>query len=103
MAESRSMGLSPYRTHSGFSCMWSDKSTPEVWRCSSRSVPSFAEKHPSINLRVSATLHHVDFAREDVELALRHGDGNWPGLAGIRLGAGCSLSVARSCARAAIA
>ena len=39
----------------------------------------FAEKHPSIDLRVSATLHHVDFAREDVDLAVRHGDGNWPG------------------------
>ena len=29
---------------------------------------------------MSATLHHVDFAREDVDLAVRHGDGNWPGL-----------------------
>jgi len=26
----------------------------------------FAEEHPSIDLRVSATLHHVDFAREAV-------------------------------------
>lgn len=24
-------------------------------------------------------MHHVDFAREDVDLAVRHGDGNWPG------------------------
>jgi LysR family glycine cleavage system transcriptional activator len=32
----------------------------------------FAEEHPSIDLRVSATLHHVDFAREDVDLAVRH-------------------------------
>src|SRR5215510_4822925 len=40
----------------------------------------FAEEHPNIDLRVSATLHHVDFAREDVDLAVRHGDGNWPGL-----------------------
>src|SRR6476659_5023303 len=40
----------------------------------------FAEAHPEIDLRVSATLHHVDFAREDVDLAVRHGDGNWPGL-----------------------
>ena len=35
---------------------------------------------PDIDLRVSATMHHVDFAREDVDLAIRHGDGNWPGL-----------------------
>ncbi len=45
----------------------------------------FSEAHPEIDLRVSATLHHVDFAREDVDLAVRHGDGNWPGLAVTRL------------------
>ena len=28
----------------------------------------FAEAHPGIDLRVSATLHHVDFADEDVDL-----------------------------------
>jgi LysR family glycine cleavage system transcriptional activator len=45
----------------------------------------FAEEHPSIDLRVSATLHHVDFAREDVDLAVRHGDGNWAGFDVTRL------------------
>jgi len=40
----------------------------------------FAEAHPDIDLRVSATMHHVDFAREDVDLAVRHGDGRWAGL-----------------------
>src|SRR5450432_647452 len=45
----------------------------------------FAEAHPSIDLRISATLHHVDFAREDVDLAVRHGDGNWEGLDVARL------------------
>src|SRR5262245_52496153 len=40
----------------------------------------FAEAHPDIDLRVSATLHHVDFAREEVDLAVRHGDGHWAGL-----------------------
>ncbi len=40
----------------------------------------FAELHPAIDLRVSATLHHVDFAREDVDMAVRHGDGTAPGL-----------------------
>jgi LysR family glycine cleavage system transcriptional activator len=39
----------------------------------------FAEVHPDIDLRISATMHHVDFASEDVDLAVRHGDGNWPG------------------------
>src|SRR5213082_2092435 len=45
----------------------------------------FAEAHPAIDLRVSATMHHVDFAREDVDLAVRHGDGHWPGLQVTRL------------------
>jgi LysR family glycine cleavage system transcriptional activator len=40
----------------------------------------FSEAHPDIDLRVSASLHHVDFAREDVDIAVRHGDGNWTGL-----------------------
>src|SRR3954453_12507673 len=40
----------------------------------------FAEAHPDIDLRVSATMHHVDFASEDVDLAVRHGDGHWSGL-----------------------
>ena len=45
----------------------------------------FAEMHPGIDLRVSAAMHHVDFAREEVDLAVRHGDGNWPGLDVVRL------------------
>jgi len=45
----------------------------------------FAESHPEIDLRVSATAPHVDFAREDVDLAIRHGDGKWPGLDAVRL------------------
>jgi LysR family glycine cleavage system transcriptional activator len=45
----------------------------------------FAEAHPGIDLRVSATMHHIDFAREDVDLAVRHGDGQWPGLDAVRL------------------
>ena len=45
----------------------------------------FAEAHPEIDLRIAAQMHHVDFAREDVDLAVRHGDGNWPGLAAVSL------------------
>src|SRR4051794_15185697 len=45
----------------------------------------FAEAQPDIDLRVSATIQHVDFAREDVDLAIRHGDGNWAGLDAVRL------------------
>ena len=45
----------------------------------------FAEAHPEIDLRVSASPHHVDFAREDIDLAIRHGDGSTPGLHVTRL------------------
>jgi LysR family glycine cleavage system transcriptional activator len=45
----------------------------------------FAVSHSEIDLRISATMHHVDFAREDVDLAVRHGDGNWPGLEAVNL------------------
>jgi LysR family transcriptional regulator, glycine cleavage system transcriptional activator len=40
----------------------------------------FAEAHPEIDLRVGASRHHVDFAREDIDLAIRHGDGTASGL-----------------------
>jgi LysR family glycine cleavage system transcriptional activator len=45
----------------------------------------FAEAHPDIDLRISASFHHVDFAHEDMDMAVRHGDGNWPGLHVTRL------------------
>jgi LysR family glycine cleavage system transcriptional activator len=45
----------------------------------------FGEAHPDIDLRVSATMHHIDFVREEVDVAVRHGDGNWPGLDATRL------------------
>jgi LysR family glycine cleavage system transcriptional activator len=45
----------------------------------------FAAAYPGIDLRVSATMHNVDFAREDVDVAVRHGNGDWPGLDATRL------------------
>src|ERR687894_1629749 len=45
----------------------------------------FSEAHPDIDLRISATMHHVDFAREEVDLTVRHGDGDWAGLDVVRL------------------
>ncbi|MEQ1716239.1 MAG: transcriptional regulator GcvA [Hyphomicrobium sp.] len=45
----------------------------------------FVSAHPGIELRVSAAIHHVDFAREDVDIAIRHGEGDWPGLHVTRL------------------
>jgi LysR family transcriptional regulator, glycine cleavage system transcriptional activator len=45
----------------------------------------FIEAHPDINLRLSASPHHIDFAREDIDVAIRHGEGQWPGLSVTRL------------------
>ena len=45
----------------------------------------FTAAHPGIDLRVSATMHNVDFAREDVDVAVRHGDGSWAGLEATQL------------------
>jgi LysR family transcriptional regulator, glycine cleavage system transcriptional activator len=45
----------------------------------------FIEAHPDINLRLSASLHHIDFASEDIDVAIRHGEGQWPGLSVTRL------------------
>jgi LysR family glycine cleavage system transcriptional activator len=45
----------------------------------------FAEIHAGIDLRVSASIQHIDFARDDVDLAVRHGNGQWPGLHVVRL------------------
>ena len=45
----------------------------------------FAEAYPEIELKLAALMHRVDFAREDVDLAIRHGDGQWPELEGVNL------------------
>lgn len=43
-------------------------------------LPGFLAAHPEIELRVDATNEPTDFAREGVDLEVRHGEGNWPGL-----------------------
>jgi LysR family glycine cleavage system transcriptional activator len=45
----------------------------------------FVEAQPDIDLRVAASHRHIDFAREDIDMAIRHGDGQWPGLSVTRL------------------
>jgi LysR family glycine cleavage system transcriptional activator len=40
----------------------------------------FTAQHPEIDLRIGAATRHIDFARDDVDLVVRHGDGRWPGL-----------------------
>lgn len=43
-------------------------------------LDSFREAHPELDVRVSASVQLVDFAREDVDLAIRYGPGRYPGL-----------------------
>jgi len=43
-------------------------------------LESFATAHPEIDLRVSASRHLVSFEAEGIDLAIRYGPGNWPGL-----------------------
>jgi LysR family glycine cleavage system transcriptional activator len=40
----------------------------------------FREAHPEISVRIAAEDRLTDFAREDVDIAIRSGRGHWPGL-----------------------
>jgi len=41
---------------------------------------SFQEAYPDIDVRLAPSIQLVDFARDDVDLAIRYGRGAWPGL-----------------------
>jgi LysR family glycine cleavage system transcriptional activator len=43
-------------------------------------VASFQEAHPGIEVRITTSSHLVDFQRDEVDMAVRYGRGNWPGL-----------------------
>jgi LysR family transcriptional regulator, glycine cleavage system transcriptional activator len=43
-------------------------------------VVAFQEAHPGLEVRVSASTHLVDFRREEIDMAVRYGRGDWPGL-----------------------
>ncbi|HYZ21015.1 MAG TPA: transcriptional regulator GcvA [Rhodopila sp.] len=43
-------------------------------------VAAFQEANPGIEVRITTSAHLVDFAREDVDMAVRYGRGHWPGL-----------------------
>ena len=40
----------------------------------------FRERHPEIEVRLSPSTHLTDFSREAVDVVLRYGRGDWPGL-----------------------
>lgn len=43
-------------------------------------VGAFRARHPDIDVRISANERLTDFAREDVDVGIRYGDGDWPGV-----------------------
>ena len=40
----------------------------------------FRQRHPDIDLRLSTTFEKTDFSRDDVDIAVRYGQGPWPKL-----------------------
>lgn len=40
----------------------------------------FQMEHPALSIKMDANDRLVDFAHDDVDIAIRHGDGDWPGL-----------------------
>jgi LysR family glycine cleavage system transcriptional activator len=49
-------------------------------------LPRFQARHPGIEVQVSADPQYIDLAaRPEIDLALRFGDGNYPGLVSARL------------------
>jgi LysR family glycine cleavage system transcriptional activator len=40
----------------------------------------FADRNPGVDVRIAATERLTDFSRDDVDVAIRYGSGNYPGL-----------------------
>lgn len=57
-------------------------------------IGDFVERHPDLDLRISATAQHVDFSDPEIDLAIRHGAGEWPGLDTVQLCEECWLPAA---------
>jgi LysR family glycine cleavage system transcriptional activator len=43
-------------------------------------LPHFERTHPGLSLEIEATLRYADFARDEVDVAIRFGRGPWEGL-----------------------
>ena len=44
-------------------------------------IGGFTTSHPEVDVRLSTSVKTVDLEHDDVDVAIRHGDGNYPGLA----------------------
>lgn len=54
-------------------------STYFVTRWLSRRLGNFLNEHPNVTLRLQHLVNDPQFSFEDIDLAIRWGDGNWPG------------------------
>ncbi|MFZ5733690.1 MAG: transcriptional regulator GcvA [Pseudomonadota bacterium] len=43
-------------------------------------LSGFQQLHPEIDVRLTTSTNLVDFIRDDIDVAIRYGRGNWPGL-----------------------
>jgi LysR family glycine cleavage system transcriptional activator len=43
-------------------------------------VAAFQDANPGLEVRITTSTHLVDFGREDVDIGVRYGRGNWPGV-----------------------
>ncbi len=48
-------------------------------------LPRFQERHPDIQVNVDTVQRQVDFTRDGVDVAIRRGHGDWPGLSSVPL------------------
>jgi LysR family glycine cleavage system transcriptional activator len=48
-------------------------------------VAAFQDANPGLEVRITTSTHLVDFRREEVDIAVRYGRGNWPGLRAVWL------------------
>jgi LysR family transcriptional regulator, glycine cleavage system transcriptional activator len=48
-------------------------------------LPKFQARHPQIDVRLEASQRLVDFARDEIDVGIRHGNGHWTGLTAIKL------------------
>ncbi len=57
-------------------------------------LSAFIEEHPHIELRIDSTIQAVDLMPGGIDLAIRYGTGNWPGLKAQMVLPGCLTVVA---------
>lgn len=56
-----------------------------ITQCLLPHLPELRHRHPDIELRLHASDRSVDLQREDIDLAIRYGDGPFPGHEAVRL------------------